>query len=140
MRKIVTILAAAAVPFAIGGALLATAGQASAAPIGLIHVTDQAQADALSGTTITKNVDVPQGSSVKLEWMTINGNVTVEGQLAMNADTVIGNVTVSGGGAAGSASQLSLFNNASHITGNLWVHDSAGGPNGNGSNNGTSFA
>ena len=36
-------------------------------------------------------------------------------------------------------SQLGLVSYPSHITGNLWVHDSAGGPNGNGDRNGTSF-
>ena len=142
--RIRTILAAAATPAALAAALLGTTGTAHAAvlpnPKTIVTINSQEQANTLMASgVIGKNVDVPQGVSIKFDGGSINGNVTVEGQLAINGVTVNGNVTVSGGGPAGSASELSLYNNPSHITGNLWVHDSAGGPNGNGSNNGTSF-
>jgi len=141
--RIRTILAAAAAPAALAAVLLGTAGQASAVTVpnpNSVITMDQAKADAYAQGIIPKSIDVPAGQHVKLEGVTVNGNVTVEGQLAMNGVTVNGNVTVSGGGPAGSASELSLFNNPSHITGNLTIHDSAGGPNGNGDRNGTSFA
>ena len=150
--RIRTILAAGAVPAALAATLLGTAGAASAAATGAVTITSQAQADTLvQSGVIAKNIDVPQGVSISLGsgvgsfqgGLVINGNVTVEGQLALNGVTVNGNVTVSDnadGAAPGSASQLSLFNNPSHITRNLTVTGSAGGDNGNGNRNGTSFA
>jgi hypothetical protein len=58
--------------------------------------------------------------------------VSVEGVLSSSATTFDHNVGVSGPG-----SELSLFNYASHIKGNLSVTSSSGGWNGSG---GTSFA
>jgi hypothetical protein len=95
-----------------------------------VRITTQEQADALSGT-INENVDVPAGTSIWLGWTHVTGNVTIEGKLTMAADVVDGNVTVSGPG-----SQLWLANQASHIKGNLTVHDSSGAWNGSA---GTSF-
>jgi hypothetical protein len=143
--RIRTILAAAAAPAALAAVVLGTtAGPASAATnpgTGAVVITSQDQLNQLAASgTITKNIDVPAGYNVGwLSGTTVNGNITIEGQMTMNGDTVNGNVTVSGGGPAGSASQLWLANNPSHITGNLTITGSAGGPNGNGSNNGTSF-
>ena len=132
--RIRTILAAAAAPAALAAILLGTAGQASAAvkPApnpgnGAVVITSQAQADALSGTTINKNVDVPagvtrpDGSPIWLSWAHITGNVSVEGNVFMSADTVDGNVTVSGPG-----SFLGLSNYASHFGRNLTVQNSSG--------------
>ena len=133
--RIRTILAAGAVPAALAATLLGTAGAASAAATGAVTITSQAQADTLvQSGVIAKNIDVPQGVSISLG----SGVGSFQGGLVIN-----GNVTVSdnGDGAApGSASQLSLFNNPSHITRNLTVTGSAGGDNGNGNRNGTSFA
>jgi hypothetical protein len=110
---------------------LALAGPASAAPISngnnAVVVNSQAQADALSGTTINKNVDVPagvtrpDGSPIWLSWAHITGNVSIEGNVFMSGDTVDGNVTVSGPG-----SFLGLSNFASHIAGGLHVQNSTG--------------
>jgi hypothetical protein len=127
-----TIIAAAAAPLALGGVMLAaTAASASAAPNpgnGAIVITSQAQADALSGTTINQNVVVAAGASathgdgtIWLTWATIKGNVSVQGELTMAADTVVGNVTVSGPG-----SFLGLTNQASHFEHNLTVQNSSG--------------
>ena len=145
--RIRTILAAAAVPAALAASLLgATAASAATNQTpnpgtGTVVITSQDQLNQLATSgTITKNIDVPAGYNVGwLSGTTVNGNITIEGQMTMNGDTVNGNVTVSGGGPAGSGSQLWLANNPSHITGNLTITGSAGGPNGNGSNNGTSF-
>jgi hypothetical protein len=143
--RIRTILAAAAAPAALAAVLLGTTGTAHAATLpnpGSVTITSQPQADSLMapGLIVKSNIDVPQGVSVNFNGGTVNGNVTVEGQLGMNGVTVNGNLTVSGGGPAGSGSELSLYDNPSHITGNLTIHDSAGGPNGNADRNGTSFA
>ena len=97
-----------------------------------VRINSQDQANALSQSgTINENVDVPVGSSIWLGWTHITGNVTIEGALTMAADVVDHNVTVSGPG-----SQLWLANYASHIKGNLTVHDSSGAWNGSA---GTSF-
>jgi len=97
-----------------------------------VRITTQAQADALTQSgSINENVDVRAGSSIWLGWTHVTGNVTVEGALTMAADVVDRNVTVSGPG-----SQLWLANQASHIKGNLTVHDSSGAWNGSA---GTSF-
>lgn len=128
--KFRTIIAAAAAPLALGGVLLTTTASASATANpgnGAVVITSQAQADALSGTTINKNVDVPagvtrpDGSPIWLSWATIKGNVSIEGNLFMSADTVAGNVTVSGPG-----SFLGLNNYASHFERNLTVQNSSG--------------
>jgi len=129
--RIRTILVAAAAPAALAAVLLGTtAGQASAATNpgnGAVIITSQAQADALSGTTINKNVDVPagvtrpDGSPIWLQWAHITGNVSIEGNVFMSADTVDGNVTVSGPG-----SFLGLSNYASHFGRNLSVQNSSG--------------
>jgi hypothetical protein len=131
--RIRTILAVAAAPAALAAVLLGTAGQASAATTngnpgnGAVVITSQAQADALSGTTINKNVDVPagvtrpDGSPIWLSWAHITGNVSIEGNVFMSADTVDGNVTVSGPG-----SFLGLSNYASHFGRNLTVQNSSG--------------
>ncbi|HEY3088290.1 MAG TPA: hypothetical protein VGJ59_09525 [Jatrophihabitantaceae bacterium] len=92
-----------------------------------VHITTQDQADALSGTTINKNVDVtadtarPDGSPIWLQWAHITGNVTIEGKVFLSADTVDGNVSVSGPG-----SFLGLSNYASHFARNLTVQNSTG--------------
>ena len=129
--RIRIILAAAAAPAALAAVVLgSTAGSASAAPNpgnGAVVITSQAQADALSGTTINKNVDVPagvtrpDGSPIWLSWAHITGNVSIEGNVFMAADTVDGNVTVSGPG-----SFLGLSNQASHFGRNLTVQNSSG--------------
>jgi len=118
-------------------AAIITGGVAAAAPAmagtnanpgnGAVVITSQAQADALSGTTINKNVDVPagvtraDGSPIWLSWAHITGNVSIEGNVFMSADTVDGNVTVSGPG-----SFLGLSNYASHFGRNLTVQNSSG--------------
>jgi hypothetical protein len=114
-----------------GVASLGLAGSAYAAPNpngnNAVVITSQDQADALSGTTINKNVDVPagvtrpDGSPIWLQWAHVTGNVSVEGNLMMSADTVDGNVTVSGPG-----SFLGLSNYASHFGGGLNVQNSSG--------------
>ena len=129
--RIRIILAAAAAPAALAAVVLgSTAGPASAAPNpgnGAVVITSQAQADALSGTTINKNVDVPagvtrpDGSPIWLTYAHITGNVSIEGNVFMAADTVDGNVTVSGPG-----SFLGLSNQASHFGRNLTVQNSSG--------------
>jgi hypothetical protein len=130
--RIRTILVTAAAPLALGGVLLTATGAhaavlTSANPNSTITVKDQGEADALMAQgTITKNVDVPAGAEVQLRWVTIEGNVTVEGQLGVAADVIDGNVTVSGPGAG-----LALFNQASHIEGNLTVTGSSGYDGGN---------
>jgi len=118
-------------------AAIITGGVAAAAPAmagtnanpgnGAVVITSQAQADALSGTTINKNVDVPagvtrpDGSPIWLSWAHITGNVSIEGNVFMSGDTVDGNVTVSGPG-----SFLGLSNYASHFGRNLTVQNSSG--------------
>ena len=137
-------LVATAAPAALAAVLLGTTSQASAAtspnpnPNTTITITSQGQLDNLAAQgngTITKNIDVPasvtQADNIWLGWTHVTGNVTVEGTLSMTADVINGNVTVSGPG-----SQLWLGNYASHITGNLTVHDSSGAWNGSA---GTSF-
>ena len=129
--RIRIILAAAAAPAALAAVVLgSTAGPASAAPNpgnGAVVITSQTQADALSGTTINKNVDVPagvtrpDGSPIWLTYAHITGNVSIEGNVFMAADTVDGNVTVSGPG-----SFLGLSNQASHFGRNLTVQNSSG--------------
>ena len=129
--RIRIILAAAAAPAALAAVVLgSTAGSASAAPNpgnGAVVITSQAQADALSGTTINKNVDVPagvtrpDGSPIWLSWAHITGNLSIEGNVFLSADTVDGNVTVSGPG-----SFLGLSNYASHFERNLTVQNSSG--------------
>ena len=129
--RIRTILAAAAAPAALGAVLLGTtAASAATNPNpgnGAVIITSQAQADGLSGTTINKNVDVPagvtraDGSPIWLSWAHITGNVSIEGNVFMSADTVDGNVTVSGPG-----SFLGLSNYASHFGRNLTVQNSSG--------------
>jgi len=129
--RIRIILAAAAAPAALAAVVLgSTAGPASAAPNpgnGAVVITSQTQADALSGTTINKNVDVPagvtrpDGSPIWLTYAHITGNVSIEGDVMMAADTVDGNVTVSGPG-----SFLGLSNQASHFGRNLTVQNSSG--------------
>jgi hypothetical protein len=125
--RIRTILAAAAAPLAIGGVLL-TATAASASPTpgnGNSVVEINTQNDLASVTVngvISKNIDFPATSQVqKLEWTTVNGNVSVEGVLALNADNIEGNVTVSGRG-----SELTFFNFASEIHGYLSITGSSG--------------
>ena len=146
--RIRTILAAAAVPAALAAALLGTTGASAATAAtaathaatltaatnsnanpgnGAVVIKSQAQADALSGTTINKNVDVPagvtrpDGSPIWLTYAHITGNVSIEGDVMMAADTVDGNVTVSGPG-----SFLGLSNQASHFGRNLTVQNSSG--------------
>ena len=118
-------------------AAIITGGVAAAAPAmagtnanpgnGAVVITSQAQADALSGTTINKNVDVPagvtraDGSPIWLSWAHITGNLSIEGNVFLSADTVDGNVTVSGPG-----SFLGLSNYASHFGRNLTVQNSSG--------------
>jgi hypothetical protein len=108
---------------------LALAGPASAANPGngAVVIKSQAQADALSGTTINKNVDVPagvtrpDGSPIWLSWAHITGNLNIEGDVFLSADTVDGTVTVSGPG-----SFLGLSNYASHFKSDLDVQNSTG--------------
>jgi len=118
-------------------AAIITGGVAAAAPAmagtnanpgnGAVVIKNQAQADSLSGTTINKNVDVPagvtrpDGSPIWLTYAHITGNVSIEGDVMMAADTVDGNVTVSGPG-----SFLGLSNYASHFERNLTVQNSSG--------------
>jgi hypothetical protein len=131
--RIRTILAAAAVPAALAASLLgATAASAATGPntnpSTTITVFSQDQLNALAAQgPIGKSIDVPVGQDLKLEWATVNGNITVEGHLSMAADLVNGNVTVTGSGSGGiDGSGLTLYNGASHITGNLTVTGSGG--------------
>jgi hypothetical protein len=128
--RIRTILAAAAAPAALAATLLtATAASASVGPTGptghgnsTIEVTSQDVANALEAQgPIAKNIDVPAGVSIQLMYATVNGNVSVEGNLGMAATTVNGNVMVNGG-------SLWFFNEVDHITGNLSVTNSPGDP------------
>jgi hypothetical protein len=131
--RIRTILAAAAAPAALAAALLGTtAAHAATLPNGnsATAVHNQSDLDALvNNGVISGNIDVAADAHVTLAWTTVNGNVSVEGVLAAQADTFNGNVTVSGPG-----SELSLYNDpGNHITGNLTVTGSSGqydgGPN-----------
>jgi len=92
------------------------------------QIKTQAQADALMAQgSITANIDVPAGADVQLRYVTVNGNVTVEGHLSMASDVVNGDVTVTGSSSGNiDGSGLTLFNDASHITGNLTVTGSGG--------------
>ena len=131
--RIRTIVAAAAAPAALAAVLLGTtAASAATNPNpnpgnGAVVITSQDQADALSGTTINKNVDVPagvtrpDGSPIWLQWAHIKGNVSIEGNVMLSADTIDGNVTVNGPG-----SFLGLSNYASHFGRNLTVQNSSG--------------
>jgi hypothetical protein len=131
--RIRTILAAAAAPAALAAVVLGTtAASAATNPNanpgnGAVVIKSQAQADALSGTTINKNVDVPagvtrpDGSPIWLSWAHITGNVSIEGNVFMSGDTVDGNVTVSG-----PSSFLGLSNYASHFGRDLTVQNSSG--------------
>jgi len=127
-RIILTVAALAAIiPGGVAAAAPAMAGTNANPGNGAVVITSQAQADALSGTTINKNVDVPagvtraDGSPIWLSWAHITGNVSIEGNVFMSADTVDGNVTVSGPG-----SFLGLSNYASHFGRNLTVQNSSG--------------
>jgi hypothetical protein len=134
-------LVASAAPAALAAVLLGSTAASAATtpnPSTVVPITSEAQLDDLAAQgngTITKNIDVPasvtQADNIWLGWTHVTGNVTVEGTLSMTADVINGNVTVSGPG-----SQLWLGNYASHITGNLTVHDSSGAWNGSA---GTSF-
>jgi hypothetical protein len=123
--RIRTIIATAAAPLALGGVLL-TATAASAAPVpgngnSVVEVHQQSDLDQLIvNGAIAKNFDVAAGASVKLEWTTVNANVSIApgGQLAMNGDNINGNVTDHG--------FLSLFNYATEIHGNLIITGSTG--------------
>jgi hypothetical protein len=125
--RIRTILAAAAVPAALAASLLG-ATAASAAPLpgngnSVVEiVTQQDLSNVTVNGVISKNIDFPANSQVqKLEWTTVNGNVSVEEKLGLNGDNIQGNVTVSGPG-----SELGFFNFASEIHGNLTVTGSSG--------------
>ena len=99
-----------------------------------VHITSQDQLNTLVNNGSINNyanIDVPAGTSVWLAWTHVTGSVTVEGVVTMSAAIVDGDVTVSGPG-----SQLWLANYASHLKGNLSVHDSSGAWNGSA---GTSF-
>jgi hypothetical protein len=131
MRHITKIAALAAVPLI----SIATAGAASAAgvspnanPNSTITVDSQAKANELMAQgPINKNIDVPAGVVVNLEWTTVNGNVSVEGQLGLAHDLINGNVTVTGRSTGPiDGVGLSFYNGASHITGNLTVTGSGG--------------
>ena len=127
--RIRTILAAAAVPAALAASLLGTTAASATnpppPPVGTIAIKTAAQADALSGTTINKNVDIPasvtQAKNVWLSYIHITGRLTVEGVVTMAGDTVDGNTYVSGPG-----SFLGLTNQASHFKRNLTVQNSSG--------------
>jgi hypothetical protein len=127
--RIRTILAAAAAPLALGGVLLtATAASASTGPNqnSVITIQSQGQFDSLAAQgPIGKSIDIPANVRVVAGGATVNGNVTVEGQFGMTGDVINGNLTVSGPG-----SSLAMFNNYSHITGNLRVVNSTGSPYG----------
>jgi hypothetical protein len=135
MQHLSKIATLAALPLL--GLGIASAGPAAAAPLppnaspnSTITLSSQGIADDLVAQgqgSINKNIDVPAGVSIKLEWTTVNGNVRVEGQLGMAHDVVNGNVTVTGSGSGGiDGAGLSLYNGASHITGNLIVTGSGG--------------
>ena len=127
--RIRTILAAAAVPAALAAAVLGTTAASATTnpppPVGTIAIKTQTQANALSGTTVAKNVDVPASvTAAKNLWLNgihITGRVTIEGNVTMSGDTVDGNVYVSGPG-----SFLALNNYASHFGGNVAVLASSG--------------
>jgi hypothetical protein len=125
--RIRTIITAAAVPAALAATLLGTAAAASAAPVpgngnSVVEINTQSELDAITvNGVINKNIDFPAGSQVGwLQWTTVNGNVSVEGQLQLSADNIQGNVTVSGPGSLG------FSNYASEIHGNLTVTGSSG--------------
>jgi hypothetical protein len=95
----------------LGAIGLAVAGIASAAPAYVPCNADMAN------TTVTKNIDVPAGTTCDLSWATINGNVKVEGSLTTFGTTTFnGNVTVTGGTFAAS-------NWGVTINGNLFITD-----------------
>jgi hypothetical protein len=125
--RIRTILAAAAAPLAIGGVLF-TATAASAAPTpgngnSVVEIITQQDLNNVTvNGVINKNIDFPANSQVGwLQWTTVNGNVSVEGDLQLSSDSIHGNVTVSGPG-----SEMDFNNFASHIYGNLTVNNSTG--------------
>ena len=102
--RIRTILAAAAAPLAIGGVLF-TATAASAAPTpgngnSVVEIITQQDLNNVTvNGVINKNIDFPANSQVGwLQWTTVNGNVSVEGDLQLSSDSIHGNVTVSGPG------------------------------------------
>jgi hypothetical protein len=81
----------------LGAIAFAFAGSAVAAPTYVPCTPDMA------GTIVTKNIDVPAGTTCDLSWATINGNVKVEGTLTTYGVTTFnGNVTVTGGSYAAS--------------------------------------
>jgi hypothetical protein len=98
-----------------------------------VRILSQTQADNLMAQgTINEPVDVPASVDVQLRYVTVNGDVTVEGHLSMASDVVNGNVYVTGDGRGNiDGSGLTLFNDASHITGNLTVTSSGGYSGGN---------
>ena len=127
--RIRTILAAAAVPAALAAAVLGTTAASATTnpppPVGTIAIKTQTQANALSGTTVAKNVDVPASvTAAKNLWLNgihITGRLTVEGDVTLSGDTVDGNTYVTGPG-----SFLGLSNQASHFGGNVAVLASSG--------------
>jgi hypothetical protein len=142
--KLTKIIAAAAAPLALGGVMLATASHASAVTPAVLtaasvqgHTTgsvtctagNQESLNAMG--TVNGNLDVPAGATCQLRWVHVTGSVSVEGALSATAVVFDRNVSVSGPG-----SQLWLFNQASHIKGNLSVTSSSGAWNGSA---GTSF-
>ena len=119
-----TVLAAAAAPAALAAVLLGTASTAAHASTlpATPKVTEvtSANVDAINAAgVINGNADIPSGQNVQLRSVHVTGQVTVEGTLAAAADVFDHNVVVTGG-------NLSLFNQPSHIKGNLWVLGSPG--------------
>jgi len=63
---------------------------------------------------ITGDLHVPAGKTCQLNWITVAGNVTVEGTLTSFSSTFQGNVTVIGG-------QITLANGVGPLVGNLTI-------------------
>ena len=64
--------------------------------------------------TIIGDLHVPAGKTCQLNWITVTGNVIVEGTLTAVSSTFLQNVTVFGG-------QISIINGVGPVVGNLTI-------------------
>jgi hypothetical protein len=102
------------------GAATAAPAFANAGATGSCGSSDLAGGGQVLGGTINKNIDVPAGKYCSLQWAEVTGNVSAEGALSATGTVFNRNVAVSGPVSV-PVSELSLFNYASHIKGNLSV-------------------
>jgi hypothetical protein len=123
--RIRTVLAAAAAPAALAAVLLGTTGTTAAHAATLTVPTTPSTITCTNGQVVSgtvKNVDVPAGVSCQIDYATVTGQVTVEGNLGTASSIYDHNIVVTGG-------SLWFFNGPSHVKGNVWVLGSPGDPN-----------